>query len=198
MYHQCDLLAFVCRSGRALPSPPQVLEKIAETEFEMARISNIPRRNWNALRGLNYVRHYAHRSQVSALETDVSSKYLCLSALAALIEAVEQEEGTSFIKGTLKITYSTVQGIMLLDPATVQNLEILQNLRTGDTKASLFGVPLTSTPVHTARLARECRRPLRRTPGQSNLPSLPACSTRSQAPSTCARLQPVRASCARL
>ena len=28
---------------------------------------------------------------------------------------------------------------MLLDPATVQNLELLRNLRTGDPKTSLFG-----------------------------------------------------------
>lgn len=28
---------------------------------------------------------------------------------------------------------------MLLDPATVANLELLRNLRTGDPKASLFG-----------------------------------------------------------
>ena len=29
---------------------------------------------------------------------------------------------------------------MLLDPSTINNLELLRNLRTGDTKTSLFGV----------------------------------------------------------
>ena len=96
-------------------------------------------RNWNELKGLGCVRHYSHRSHAQALETDVKAKYLSLSALAALVEAVEHSECTAFVKGTLRIKYCPVEGMMLLDPATVHNLELLRNLRTGDAKTSLFG-----------------------------------------------------------
>ena len=167
------------------PSSAQsVLARVAEAEFPAARCDQVPRRNWNEIKGLGYVRHYSHRSHVQALETDVKSKYLALSALAALVDAVEQSDGASFVKGTLRIKcalrppsecpfeclsachriatlptcplhaseacecssrrplfhrYRSVEGVMLLDPATVANLELLRNLRTGDPKASLFG-----------------------------------------------------------
>ena len=110
---------------------------------------------------------------MQALETDISTKYLCLSALAAIIDYSEHQakmclhtymmhEGTrnamhdvcthrrprwapyktglvcggmqppymsrlhayvpqakmAFVKGTLRIRFSSVEGIMLLDPAT--------------------------------------------------------------------------------
>ena len=86
------------------PSSAQsVLARVAEAEFPAARCDQVPRRNWNEIKGLGYVRHYSHRSHVQALETDVKSKYLALSALAALVDAVEQSDGASFVKGTLRI-----------------------------------------------------------------------------------------------
>ena len=65
------------------------------------------------------MRHYSHRARLAALETDVNSKYLCLSALAALLDAAEHAHKTSFVKGTLAISFKPVEGVMLLDTATV-------------------------------------------------------------------------------
>lgn len=130
-------------SPRQILFPPSaaesVLARVVEAEFPSARLSQVARRNWNEAKGFGYVRHYAHRSEAQVLETNVAGKYLCLSALAALVDAVEQAESTSFVKGTLHIKYAPIDGVMLLDPATVQNLELLRNLRTGDPKTSLFG-----------------------------------------------------------
>lgn len=53
-----------------------------------------------------------------------------LSALAALLEYFE-ELSKSFVKGTLRISYSSAEGVMILDQATIANLEILRNLRSG-------------------------------------------------------------------
>jgi DNA mismatch repair protein MSH4 len=83
------------------------------------------------------VRHLSHRAEL--LEADVSTKYLALSALSALIETVEESERTQFVKGTLSMSFVPVDGMMLLDPSTIANLEILRNLRTGDPRHSLFG-----------------------------------------------------------
>ena len=58
-------------------------------------------RTWSETKGLQCVRHYSHRAHLAELETNVSSKYLCLSALAALIESVEDAEQTSFVKARL-------------------------------------------------------------------------------------------------
>ena len=43
------------------------------------------------------------------------------------------------MKGTLAIKFLPAHGVMLLDPATVANLELVRNLRTGDPHQSLFG-----------------------------------------------------------
>ena len=154
---------------RQLLFPPAsadtLLERIAEAEFPLCRIGHVPRKTWNEMNGLGYVRHYAHPAHLAALETDVSSKFLCLSALAALIDAVEAAERTPFVKGALAIKFAPVDGVMLLgtpppslvvslpnpplltlasvslppDPSTIANLELLRNLRTGDPKSSLYG-----------------------------------------------------------
>ena len=138
-------LSFLQRhEPRRLLFPPSasesVFEKVVQSEFGLTcRVVHIPRRNWNESKGMEFLRHYSHRSQLTTILPVVSKQYLSLAALCALIEVVEHE-GTTFVKGTLRIEYKSVEGVMLLDPATVANLEILRNLRTGDSKASLFGM----------------------------------------------------------
>lgn len=112
---------------RQLLFPPQaedsLLERVAVDAFPLSTVSHVPRKKWNELRGLEKVRHYSHRAELAALGTGLGSKYLALSAIAALVEAVEHSERTSFVKGTLKIRMVSVDGTMLLDAATVANLE---------------------------------------------------------------------------
>lgn len=125
-----------------LPSEPNgtVLERICKNEYASARIEHLPRKYWQDVKGMQHARHFSPRSELSALETDISTKYLCLSALAAIIDYAEYQAKMAFVKGTLRIRFSSVEGIMLLDPATVANLELLRNVRTGEAKTSLFGV----------------------------------------------------------
>ena len=117
-----------------------LLEKIVKNEFPLTRIEHVGRKYWCDVRGLQYVRHYAPHTEVAALETDVNSKYLCLAALAALIDFAASMEQTTFVKGTLRLKYSSAQGVMHLDPSTIRNLEILANARTGNPKGSLWGI----------------------------------------------------------
>jgi DNA mismatch repair protein MSH4 len=130
------------------------LEKIMKNEFSLARVEHVARKYWNELRGLSHIRHFSPRATLPALETDVGSRYLCLSALAALLDYAECIEKVSFVKGTLRLSYTSAVGAMLLDAATVRNLELLRNLRTGDTKASLFGVLSSCKTAAGTRLLR--------------------------------------------
>jgi hypothetical protein len=75
-----------------------VTHKIITTEFPDATICLVARRAWNESKGLQCLRHYSHRNTLAELEPLVNSKYLTLSALAALVEAVESSEKTSFVK----------------------------------------------------------------------------------------------------
>ena len=60
----------------------------------------------------------------------------------------------SFVKGTLRLTYATAVGAMLLDASTVRHLELLRDLRTGDRRASLFGVLCSCKTAAGTRLLR--------------------------------------------
>ena len=137
--HEPRIILFPERQGGEAAAG-SVLERISKSEFSLARIEHLPRKYYHDVRGLQYVRHYSPRAELTALETDVSSKYLCLSSIAALIDYAQAKGGMAFVKGTLRIRYSSVKGVMLLDPATIANLELLRNLRTGDQRTSLFGV----------------------------------------------------------
>ena len=67
-----------------------VLERICKAEFPQTRIDHLARSNWSPERGLTAVRHYSARSVAAVLGTDVQAKYLCLSALSALVFFFEE------------------------------------------------------------------------------------------------------------
>ena len=79
-----------------------LLEKITKNEISTARVDHVARSNWNWQRGLTHLHHFSSREEAAVLGTDTSSKYLCLSALAALL-AYFEELSKSFVKGTLNI-----------------------------------------------------------------------------------------------
>ena len=108
-------------------------------EFPLANIHHIPRKQWQETSGMQHLRHYTNAQYFDTLETDVSSKFLCLSAFAALLDTLEKER-VSILQGTLRVAFMQAKGIMLLDPSTVANLELVRNLRTGDPRSSLFGI----------------------------------------------------------
>lgn len=144
--HEPRLLLFHTRGD--------VLERICKAEFPQTRIDHLARSNWSPERGLTAVRHYSARSVAAVLGTDVQAKYLCLSALSALVFFFEEVQKMQLVKGTLRISHRPCDGVMLLDPSTIANLEILRNLRTSCPKASLFGVLNQCKTAAGARMLR--------------------------------------------
>ena len=66
-------------------------------------------------------------------------QFLCLAALCCLIDFFWEHEATVFVKGTLRIKYAGAVGVMLLDPASVRNLELLYGMRAGSPKGTSWG-----------------------------------------------------------
>jgi len=134
-----------------------VLECIVKNEFSFVRIEHRSRKHWDELRGLGHLRHYA--LDPAALEKDVEEKFLCLAALCCLIDYFWEHEATVFVKGMLRIKFTGAHGVLLLDPASVRNLELLRSLRTGDPKAGPVlpapGVRCSTTRSCAARHAQE-------------------------------------------
>ncbi len=88
----------------------------------------------------------------------LESKYLSLAAAAAVVKYVEYVQQTSFANASLKITYRALDGFLHMDTETVRNLELVRNLRSGETKTSLFGLldHTQVTPLLMIRARFEC------------------------------------------
>lgn len=71
---------------------------------------------------------------ISLMPIPSCRQFLCLAALCCLIDFFWEHEATVFVKGTLRIRYAGAKGVMLLDPASVHNLELLHGMRTGNPK----------------------------------------------------------------
>lgn len=66
-------------------------------------------------------------------------RYYALSAASAVFKYVETTLNTQFASGSLRIRFIPVEGTMMIDPNTVRNLEIADNMGNARSPHSLFG-----------------------------------------------------------
>ena len=52
-------------------------------------MEHVARKYWNHFRGKDQVKHYSSHERYASLATDTDGKWLCLSALAALLDYAE-------------------------------------------------------------------------------------------------------------
>jgi DNA mismatch repair protein MSH4 len=72
------------------------------------------------------------------------ARYYALSAASALFKYVEIKLSTRFSNGSLRIRFVPVEGTMMIDPETVRNLEIIDNMGNARSPHSLFGYDFLS------------------------------------------------------
>ena len=89
----------------------------------------------------------AHPTIFSHTDTDMISsltRYYALSAASAVFKYVEIKLNTQFANASLRIRYVPVEGTMMIDPETVRNLEIVDNMGNARSPHSLFGYEVVS------------------------------------------------------
>jgi DNA mismatch repair protein MSH4 len=74
-------------------------------------------------------------------------RYYALSAASAMFKYVEIKLNTQFASASLRIRFVPVEGTVMIDPETVRNLEIVDNMGNARSPHSLFGYEIVSPVV---------------------------------------------------
>lgn len=109
-----------------------------DTAFgSVASIVPVNRKFFNESNGLELLQKHA----ANAVETDISMKYLALSAFSTLIQWTEHQQHIIFASKGLDVRWREIKGSLMIDHASARHLEIVRNARTGkESKGSLFSV----------------------------------------------------------
>ncbi|KAG0047888.1 MutS protein msh4 [Gryganskiella cystojenkinii] len=130
------------------------LVRIIKESLPTSTITPVSRRYFSDASGLDYIKQYIIKEGSASLLLGIPTKYFCLSATAAVMRHIEESRNAVFRNHSVKFKYQTCEGTMVIDPATANNLELVQNLSSHNDKETLFGIlNETLTPMG-ARLLR--------------------------------------------
>ncbi|CAH1773969.1 unnamed protein product [Owenia fusiformis] len=129
------------------------LFKLISDQFTNTNIATVQRKYFNEEKGLQYIKQLCV-PEYNTVEMEVASKYYCLATTAALLKYVEFIQNTVYAPASLKVVFKGSEHTTMIDAATVNNLELLQNLRDPKSEHSLFGVLNHTKTVGGNRLLR--------------------------------------------
>ena len=127
-------------------------------EHTGVRVLFISRQYFDQDKGADLLKQVAVDNEADA---DLVAKYTVLAGTFCLLRYIENCEGRSFGRHSLRIVYcSSQRGRMVIDRRTAINLELISNARSGSQKDSLFGaINYTKTVVGARLLRSEILRP---------------------------------------
>ncbi|XP_065836479.1 mutS protein homolog 4-like isoform X2 [Oscarella lobularis] len=118
-----------------------------------SNVTTVQRKYFNETKGLEYVKRLCV-PEYSTVEMEISTKYYCLAAAAALLKYVEYVQNIVFAPNSVKVEFCGSEQTMMIDVVTVKNLELLVNARDSKSSHSLFGVLNHTKTTSGARLLR--------------------------------------------
>jgi DNA mismatch repair protein MSH4 len=147
------------------------LSDLLKQEFPNSQVNFVARKLFNETKGdfhlfPNFQTGHVLIKQLvvkenSSVLTECSMKYLSVSACAALLDHIENTQGITIAPASLNICYTPCSGYMMISTSTIQNLEIISNIRTGTTQHTLFAtVQHTKTPMGNRLLRASLLQPL--------------------------------------
>ncbi|CAE7201529.1 unnamed protein product, partial [Rhizoctonia solani] len=118
-----------------------LVESINDEFGDEAEIVPIPRKYWNDNDGLDVVnRLIIDNGEKPGTILALSKKYYALSAASALFKFVETRMNTTYAPRSVRISFRSPEGTMMIDCETTRNLELLQSNVSKSSKSSLFGL----------------------------------------------------------
>ncbi|KAJ1301008.1 hypothetical protein OPQ81_003431 [Rhizoctonia solani] len=126
-----------------------LVESIRDEFGDEVELVPIPRKYWNDNDGLDVVnRLIIDNGEKPGTILALSNKYYALSAVSALFKFVETRMNTTFAPRSVRISFRSPEGTMMIDCETTRNLELLQSNVSKKSKISLFGLlNRTLTPM---------------------------------------------------
>ncbi|XP_077497446.1 mutS protein homolog 4-like isoform X2 [Amblyomma americanum] len=131
---------------------PQLVSQLKQ-EMPTATITSLARKFFNENLGIQYVRKLCV-PEYSSVETEVVNKYYALSATAALIHYVEMMQNVACTAHSIKVIFSSGEGVARIDSTTMHDLELLTNTLAPRSSVSLFGVLNNAKTPGGSRLLR--------------------------------------------
>ncbi|KAH7976396.1 hypothetical protein HPB52_013133 [Rhipicephalus sanguineus] len=117
---------------------PQLINQLKQ-DMPSINVTSLPRKLFNENLGIQYVRQLCV-PEYSSVETEVVNKYYALSATAALVHYVEVMQNVACTAHSIKVVFSTGEGVARIDSTTMHDLELLTNTVDPRSSVSLFGV----------------------------------------------------------
>ncbi|KAM9324666.1 mutS protein homolog 4 [Gastrophryne carolinensis] len=144
-----------CESGKTTE-----LFKLITEHFKNVSFNTVQRRYFNETKGLECIERLC-APEFSTVLMEVTSKYYCLAAVAALLKYVEFIQNSVYAPKSLKFRFQGSEQTAMIDSESAQNLELLVNNRDSRNDHSLFGVlNNTKTPGGSRRLRSNILEPL--------------------------------------
>ncbi|CAD6504546.1 BgTH12-00055 [Blumeria graminis f. sp. triticale] len=127
-------------STRGPPNPKSKMYMVIEENIRRTKITTLERKYWSETLGLENIQQLAFKEDVEAIKTAIGTNYFATCCFAAAIKYIELGLSLKFSPHTLRVRYQTSEGSMMIDPSTVKSLELIQNMRTSQSKDCLFGL----------------------------------------------------------
>ncbi|KAF8773833.1 MutS protein like protein [Argiope bruennichi] len=118
-------------------SKTKLICRIKELFPDMTTVT-VQRKYFNETKGLQYIQELC-ATEYKTVEIEVSLKYYCLAACAALLKYFEFKQNATYATNSLKIVYCTIADTTMISMATARNLELVTN-ELGKVEHCLYGV----------------------------------------------------------
>ncbi|TGO42645.1 hypothetical protein BHYA_0006g00470 [Botrytis hyacinthi] len=136
------------------PNPKSKMYQIVEENILGARIVTVDRRYWSETSGIEYIHQLAFKEDLEAIKVAIGGNYFSVCCFSAALKYIDMSLSLTFAFHSLRVKYQPSEDSMMIDLATIQSLELIQNLQNAKSKDCLFGLMNETLTPMGSRLLR--------------------------------------------
>ncbi|KAF5878538.1 putative dna mismatch repair protein msh4 protein [Botrytis fragariae] len=136
------------------PNSKSKMYQIVEENILGARIVTVDRRCWSETSGIEYIQQLAFKEDLEAIKVAIGGNYFSVCCFSAALKYIDMSLSLTFAFHSLRVKYQPSEDSMMIDLATIQSLELIQNLQNAKSKDCLFGLMNETLTPMGSRLLR--------------------------------------------
>ncbi|CZT09929.1 related to MSH4-meiosis-specific protein [Rhynchosporium graminicola] len=152
--HVFDPTEILIVSTSGPPNTKSKMYSVMEENIVGSQIVTVDRKYWSEAAGLDYIEDLAFAEDVGAIKVAIGGNYFATCCFAAALKYIYLKWSLSFAFRSLRVKFQPSEGTMMIDLATIQSLELIQNLQNAKSKACLYGIMNHTVTPMGARLLR--------------------------------------------
>ncbi|KAG4031595.1 hypothetical protein MFRU_009g03560 [Monilinia fructicola] len=141
-------------SNSGPPHPKSKMYQVVEENILGARIITVDRRYWSETSGIEYIQQLAFKEDLEAIKVAIGGNYFSVCCFSAALKYIDMSLSLTFAFHSLRVKYQPSEDSMMIDLATIQSLELIQNLQNAKSKDCLFGLMNETLTPMGSRLLR--------------------------------------------